>query len=125
MESQDLTSAFNDNSASTASDLDLVLADDCGTEKDDFLLNKIRVRDEGTSCAVPKSQDGPIIPEIFQPDKPVVDQLEQLNDPNEQKCALPYLYNLCCSGLLDLLFSAGPPRVWASVDNCYLNPCTF
>lgn len=115
--------------ATSGSDLDFTLSSDCNGGKDDFLLpNKIRVREKGTFCVDSKPDQNekifsPIMPEIMiQPDKPLVDQLNQLNDG---KCIPPFPYNLCCNGFLIWLYSMGPPRVWTSVDDCYLNSRTF
>lgn len=113
---------FNDATFSVEPNLDFTVASGCGSEQDNFLLNKLRVR-EGAPALCPdedSEQSGAIIPQIFQPDTPVVDQLEDLSKKTDRKCFPPYVYNLCCRGTVGVPFSMiTVPRVWSTAGDCY------
>lgn len=124
---QDPTLAFNDvvDPGDLDPDLDFMLASDCGGGTG--ALNKLHRRRKGdTQCEIP----GEIkIPSIFQPGNPGVEELGTKTKTGSGKCVFPlYTLNLCCEGDLGTLFSVGPPRVWTTIQSCFLskiNPILF
>lgn len=119
-DSGDSTLAFNDVVHPADVDIDFMTAGACDGGNGN--LNKLRLRENGNAlCPNPEEEkEGPIVPQIFQPGDPVLDQLESTTKPGSEKCPYPPLTtNVCCNGFLGELYSRGSPQIWSTISDCY------
>lgn len=97
-------------------------------------INKLRAR-EGTenqatatdsTCTNTQQQQGaenqPPSSSFWDPPESILDQIETTINPEANRCLLAkFPMNLCCSGDLQRVYSAGVPRIWNSIRSCYLS----
>ena len=88
-------------------------------------LNKLRARQKLSCPNYNGENEGiniPSIPQIFQSGESALEMLGAATKTKSPRCHIPpYVYNICCDGLLGPIYAEGPPRVFTSIDGCYLS----